>query len=279
MANKNPSPKASEESVAGFFSGFSSYAHLLRFCLVLTYGAALAGIIIWLITSKLSPKQQVKVDFKESSTLISINNEPKKALVVVPASQLWIDSGLELKPGQKINVSASGAINLSVHRLVEAAQNTTRPRHGWTTPIGENERDLRCIDRKRRPLLIAPKAAYGSLLAYVNPANAEVPSAKNPIPAGIQVVSQPNSSLVYSNTTNVAGRLFFTINDIVLKDDPEYRKDYITDQKCLDDSYGQNPRRTVEDMEKRWDQLTKNNYWDIWFDDNIGEFLVQISYD
>jgi hypothetical protein len=277
MSSEN-SPTKTDDSSAGIFAGFSSYSHLLRFCLAVTYIAILAGIIIWIVTSKLSPKQQVKVDFKEGSTLVSFNGEPQKALVVVPASQLWMDSGLELKPGQKINVSASGAIHLAVHRLVDAAQNSQLPRHGWTNPSGGDEANLKCVDQERKPLLIKKDAPYGSLLAYVKPNNQAAPSAKNPIPPDIQVINQSNAQLVYSDKESVPGRLFFTVNDIVIKKDPEYEKSYITDQTCLDRTYGKNVR-TVQQMKQRWNQITSSNYWTIWFDDNIGEFLVQISYD
>jgi hypothetical protein len=277
MSSENSPPKTGDSS-SGIFAGFSSYSHLFRFCLAFTYIAVLVGIIIWIVTSKLSPKQQVKVDFKEGSTLISFNNEPQKALVVVPASQLWMDSGLELKPGQKINVSASGAIHLSVHRLVDAAENSQPPRHVWTTPSGEDEKNLKCVDRERKPFLIKPDALYGTLLAYVKPNNQSAPNAQNPIPPDIQVIGQPNVQVVYASQESVPGKLFFTVNDIVIKKDPKYEKSYITDQACLDETYGKNVR-TVQEMKQRWNQIIGSNYWTVWFDDNIGEFLVQISYD
>jgi hypothetical protein len=227
----------------------------------------------------------IEVVFKDDgATVLLRGSEPRSVVVLLPASRLWLDSGLELKPGQKVNVSASGAINLSVHRLSEAAENTIPPRHGWTTPSGVKGRDdLRCIDQIREPLLIEPKASYGSLLAYIKPANAAEPNVKNPIPSNIQVINSPSSQLGYSNPDGLQGRLYFTVNDIVLKNDPKYKQAFISDPECLDRSYGKDSsgksKLTVAQMEQRWNRVTSNNYWNIWFDDNIGEFLVKISYD
>jgi hypothetical protein len=227
----------------------------------------------------------IEIVFRDDgATVLLRGSEPKSVVVLLPASRLWLDSGIELKPGQKVNVSASGAINLSVHRLTEAAQNTIPPKHGWTTPSGVKDRDdLRCIDQIRESLLIEPRASYGSLLAYIKPANAAEPNVKNPIPPNIQVINSPSSQLGYSNPDGLKGRLYFTVNDIVLKNDAKYKQAFISDPACLDRSYGKDSngksRFTVAQMEQKWDRVTTENYWNIWFDDNIGEFLVKISYD
>lgn len=29
--------------------------------------------------------------------------------------------------------------------------------------------------------------------------------------------------------------------------------------------------------EKSWKQIVQDNYWDVWYDDNFGEYLIQLK--
>lgn len=67
-------------------------------------------------------------------------------------------------------------------------------------------------------------------------------------------------------------------NEAVLQGDQESEQTYITTQEALDETYGPGKIK-IDDLRRQWSNIVKDNYWDIWFDDNVGEFLVQINYE
>lgn len=262
----------------GVLGGFQSWAHLLRFCTAATFIVVLCALVAWVIVSRVGPGQKLSISFnKEGSTLIFIDEEPSKALVLVSAGTLWLDTGVKMKPGQKISISATGLVNLAIHRLVEAADKDEKPRHGWVGPDGDQQKNERPVERLRKRLRIEPKEGFGSLLAYVRAEGEPNPGKENPKPTGVQVVRR-NGQITYEDRLGREGTLFLTVNEAVIQDTPETEAAYVTTQEALDETYGRNVM-TVAQLRERWRQIVKENYWEVWFDDNVGQFLVQISYD
>lgn len=263
---------------AGFLYGFDSWAHLLRFCIATLFIFGLIIILAWVIISNVGSEQRLSIAFNpEGSTIISINKQPSKALVLLSAGQLWLNTGLKLKPGQRIRVTTSGRINLAIHRLVEAAVEDVRPRHGWVGPEGDQLKNEKPVDRLRKKLRIEPRVGYGCLLAYIKPEGEPDPGKDNPKPSGIQVIGS-NSELTYRDNQEREGTLFLTVNEAVIQDDQESEQAYVTTQEALDETYGPGKIK-VETLRRQWCNLVKDNYWDVWTDDNVGAFLVQISYE
>src|SRR5512145_1048985 len=62
----------------------------------------------------------------EGVTVITRGNQPSKALVLLPANQLWFNTGLHIKANQKILLKASGKVHLAVQRLVQSTENHSR---------------------------------------------------------------------------------------------------------------------------------------------------------
>jgi hypothetical protein len=270
--NNEPQPRI------GLLGGFSSYAHLLRFCIAATFVLGLVFLSVWLLLHCLKPGQGVSVSFNEEKTVvISINNQPSKALVLLSASHLWTNTGLKMRPNQKINIGATGRVNLAVHRLVDAAKEDVKPRHGWVDPDGDQFKNEKPLDLIRKPLLIEPQVVHGCLLAYVRPQGEPDPGKENPKPTGIQVVGR-NNEIIYRDPSGREGTLFLTVNEGVPKDDAKSKAAYIANQEVLDETYGKN-KVTVAMLRARWDYIVRENYWEVWYDDNVGEFLVQINYD
>jgi len=276
------SDKQSETFLSSFLGGFNSYAHLLRFCIAVAFILGLVAFVTWIVVTNLPSAQRLAISFNdEGATIISIDNQPSKALVLLPASKLWTNTGLIIRPGQKISIAATGFVNLAIHRLVDAANNDDRPRHGWVGPEGAAEGDLRNerpVDRLRKPLRIEPKVGFGCLLAYIRPEGKPDPGRENPRPEGIHVFNKQSSELTYKDSEDRVGTLFLTVNDGILRDDRESEEAYVTNQDALDATYGKG-KRTVQELRETWKKLVVQNYWDIWFDDNVGEFLVQLSYE
>jgi hypothetical protein len=270
--NIDPQPRA------GFLTGFISWGHLLRFCIAVTFVLGLLLLSIWLLLNCLKPGQGVSVSFNEEKTVvISINNQPSKALVLLSASHLWTNTGLKMRPNQKINIGATGRVNLAIHRLVDAAKEDSHLTHGWIDPDGEEIINEKPLEQFRKPLRIEPCMGYGCLLAYVQPQGQPPPGLENPKPKEIQVIGK-NNDIIYLDPSGREGTLFLTVNDAVLKNDAESKTAYIANQKILDETYGVN-KLTVATLLDRWNKIVRDNYWDVWFDDNVGDFLVQISYE
>jgi hypothetical protein len=262
----------------GVLGGFQSWAHLLRFCTAATFIVTLCALVVWAIFALIGPGQKLSISFnKEGSTLIFIDEKPSKALVLVSASTLWLDTGIKMRPGQKLNIGATGLVNLAIHRLVEAADKDERPRHGWVGPDGDQQGNEKPVERLRKRLRIEPREGFGCLLAYVRAEGEPNPGKEHPKPDGVQVVRR-NGKVSYEDSHGREGTLFLTVNEAVIQDTAAAEEAYLTTQQALDETYGKNIL-TVEQLRKRWQQLVTNNYWEVWFDDNVGQFLVQVSYE
>jgi hypothetical protein len=272
------SSDASEAPKPGVLGGFQSWAHLLRFCTAATFIVVLCALVVWAIVARIGPGQKLSISFnKEGSTLIFVDEEPSKALVLVSAGTLWQDTGIKVRPGQKLNIGATGLVNLAIHRLVEAADRDKKPRHGWVGPDGDQQKNEKPVDRIRKRLRIEPREGVGCLLAYVRAEGEPNPGKENPKPAGVQVVRR-NGKITYEDNRGREGTLFLVVNEAVVQDTPEAEAAYVTTPEALDETYGKNVL-TVRQLQERWGQLVKENYWELWFNDNVGQFLVQISYE
>ncbi len=270
--------RESEKTHINVMAGFSSYSHLLRFCFAVTFVLALVVFSVWLILRCISPGENLSIAFnKEGSTIVTVDKQPSKALVLLSSGQMWTNTGLKLKHNQKITVGATGLVNLAIHRLVDAGNKDERPRHGWVGPDGDQLKNEKPLDRLRKSLRIEPRVGYGCLLAYVRPEGEPDPGKENAKPDGVQVVGR-NGELTYLDSKEREGTLFLTVNEAVVSDNAESKEAYIANQNVLDQTYGKNIV-TVEMLCKRWDNIVKENYWEVWYDDNVGEFLVQISYE
>lgn len=189
----------------------------------------------------------------------------RKETVLLPANKLWLNTGLEIKPGQEVKITATGSINLAIHRLVEAAYTHKYPRLGWMEP--EGGQPLGYKDLRIKQYLISPDNNYGVLLACIT---TEDLSKTNPKPKNISVIGR-NASI----KSEKGGKLWLVVNDAVLNKDAESA--YILSQKELDETYGSG-KVTVKQREDEWKRIVDDSYFEAYFDDNSGAFLVQIQF-
>jgi hypothetical protein len=217
-------------------------------------------------------RADVEISFNEKgATVITRGNKVRKAIVLLPASKPWLNTGLDVAKGQKVTVTASGSVNLAIHRLVEAAQAHKRPRLGWLGPEGGKHPYPNDLENARSRYLIAPDPNnYGTVLACVVPDAEPAPGKENPRPKGVQPIGR-NGSL----TAEAGGKLWLVVNDVMLND--ESRDAYVADQNILDGVYGPG-KVTVEQKDEEWKEIKKRRYYDASFDDNAGDFLIQIDF-
>ncbi len=194
--------------------------------------------------------------------------------VLVPSSKLWVNSGITIEPGEKISMHASGYVNLAVHRLVDSAKIDLPPSYHWSGPEGIEIGKNLPLYHRREDLLIEKRALPGQLI-YAAVRNTEVPpSKKNPRPKRMNTLSSDN---YYTNKSDERETLYFTINEKLIENSPEAKLAFVgKNQDEIDRTYGPG-KITLEDLETQFNNIITNRYWTVWFDDNIGQFLIEIK--
>jgi hypothetical protein len=217
-------------------------------------------------------RTDVEINFnKEGTVVVTRGNEVMRAIILLPANRPWLNTGLEVKKGQKMTITASGSVNLAVHRLVEAANDHKRPRLGWLGPDGGTHPYKTDLDNARSKYLIAPDPNnYGALLACIVPLGDPDPGKENPRPKGIKRVGSRGSI-----TAESTGTLWLVVNDVMLTE--QSRDAYVAPQNILDEVYGPG-KVTVDQKVKEWEAILKGRYFTAFFDDNIGEFLIHVDF-
>lgn len=220
----------------------------------------------------------------------------------------WVDTGIEVAPGDEIKIEASGKINLAFHRMVEAAINDTPPLHAWTGPKGELEEEIvnrlrkkynaeelerlkldnalseeqekaladfkknksKVLDRNKR---IGKKVSnrWGEIIWCV------APTEPTDIPMSIPNIRSYSESVDgASNTAKFIkynypqkGKIFITVNDVWLYN----HKDYLDESQYATLQLADSEKLSAEKIK----ELKKWEYYNPWFDDNAGAFLVTVT--
>jgi len=177
---------------------------------------------------------------------------------LLSASSPWANTGYQIVAGDSLTIRASGRVCMAVHRLIEHAQKDTRPEHAWVGPSGMTDemRVLRKMrDTCRQRYLIEPDLPYGALLGGISTDG---------------TVQEPDTVfLVKDSFDGIApgsGYLWFAVNDVILNP-RNVRAAYDT---CGTLDPQDTLARTANDIQSE-------RYWDIWYDDNIGSYLVRVQ--
>ena len=220
--------------------------------------------------------------FLKKDELLQGINENKKYMSV-SANKLWTNTEVEVNPGETVRVKATGLVNMALHRVMTAADEDVRPKFAWNGPKGLDYMPKGPLYRRRRELLVLPQAPYGCLLFHASIEGEPDPNKEYPSPPNIKVVKD-GFTYTHPKDSKKKAVIFLTCNDTVLKKEPKYKDSFVGTQEEVNQTYGfklengvRVPRYKVEDLEKRWDRLINDRYWEIWFDDNGGNFLVEIE--
>jgi hypothetical protein len=237
---------------------------LILICLPLAV-VAFAIPYLWRLVSRQLSEDNVSLAYDaEKKALIISPQDRNTAYLVVPASALWVDTGIDLEAGEVIHIDAIGHAHLSLKRLYEAVDYDSMPHFKWVGPEGAPFEVRKLQDSLRQPFLLSPRANIGRLLGYLQPLGSPAPSQENSRPGPILDIGSHGS---IKNSSNSTSHLYLVLNEMVL------------DRERMDSSrlayIGGDPRRKP-DRSKRWNYIVQNKYWHLWFDDNIGQFLVQV---
>jgi hypothetical protein len=233
--------------------------------------------------------KQISIEFPSpGTTLVMVNGQPDKAQLLVAGSDLWASTGLKIAPGRVVKITASGRANLSVHRLIDASNYDTRPRHGWIGPDGGTTGDKQVKDTYRQQLKIKPTSPDGVLLAFLHQKGSSEPGKDNPRPGGPSEIVVIGSNGEVKNHSGVEKTLWLVLNDAVLANDPQSRLSYMAVERDDDPRVDVRPTGFSEYIaddprswtsREHWNYVLKEQYWNVWFDDNMGFYQVQVVFE
>lgn len=255
--------------VSIFRETISGYRNIIRVWVFV------AGILILLLVfvhlllrSFRSASQITEVEITENGAYIINFGERRTIQWLFSASSLWASSGVEVNKGDKIHVEASGQVNLALHHLVKNAGVDKKPFFQWVGADGISKYEHRYYkdtDDYRGAKIIAPDARQGVLLMQIVP-NDQIAKMR-PESESLYIIG--SNKRVEARQTGV---LHFALNDIPLD---KSMKDFYLISRNIDSSFV-NVHPSKEQIEA-WNSIVKDEYWNVWFDDNIGFFLISIE--
>jgi hypothetical protein len=232
--------------------------------------------------------------------------------LMVPASQLWVKSGMNVALNDIVRLRVSGAVNMAAHRLQWSSLMDTPPEPPWVFYPGQPLHNTG-VDSDRDEGTLS-KDPIGTLLMYVATSTEPEPSESNPRPkAGelMRIATQGSSTeWVQTPPMNKAGQLYFVVNDVVA----DRRDLYIPSRSGLEkkakiyasmrEALISNTRFRIEKGESKelgeyfghhlgvaadpnalerfyadeWERLQEQGGANrLWYDDNTGAYLVTIE--
>jgi hypothetical protein len=307
---------AGEEQRSGnLWSGFDSKAHLARFLGACAFFLILLTLCSWFLFSMLgitvsSPSIRIGIadqnlsgsiralKLSETGLEIETRDGARIATVLVPADNLWIDSGLDVRPGSKVTLYATGDVNLNRFTPSSIAENPYEaPPEGTyhlAGPSGERidgHRLERAANILRGPIALAPSERLGTLIGAVGPGQ-EPPRDQIAGARKFTIQSTQSGGQLHSGAP---GRLFLSVNDLLWIDTPDAREQWLLrrgerGQALSDDQARRNIRdaylpatATPAQIAERqrwaaalWDRLGQMSFRDYFYHDNSGFYMVTI---
>jgi len=241
-----------------------------------------------------------KIDISTAVGSISIKNgSTQNALFLLSPNggdedTQWVGTGIKIKKGDLIKITASGRVHTAIKRLVAESMTPEVDEQSWTSPEGlKRSQDLSFPPAFNKQKLLPDKNGafygFGMLLAAIRDNKQQVKEDE------IEPVGENGE---FEAKTD--GELVLTVNDIWLdKEDKNvyapplnqegsfnYFRQNAHFQAALKgedfDSWSKETERqkVEEQYQKRlksWDAIVEKNNWNVWYDNNIGSFSVSIT--
>lgn len=284
------------------------------FSLLILTIATFVGIGIITITLKrMYPYNNIRTNALGATTMQNENKEITYWLF--NTAELWANSGIKVNAGDVLTIRASGKSHTAIHHLVQDAADNLKLRDRWVGTSGDESKDsirdqlrskYRIFGGKNQDALImqvvpdegidlSDKEKNERYLTFEHP-QIESNGFIDGIKAGDWVRKhKENFYYIGSEKVNLrinnAGILHFAVNDIVLTDNVILRmcaeNDSLIKAKEYDKwesgnkrffSFGQNPifKTTTENCNEMT-YYKQEKYYNAWFDDNTGSFLIIIE--
>jgi hypothetical protein len=247
-----------------------SWANTFRFIIVLL----ILLLIINRVISSLSNNTKFDISYDTDKTLVTfIDKKNLAASSVLPACDCWINTGIEIRPGEEYEIKVSGKIHTVGDKLINDAERDTIPRFPWVDATGakfENRLDIKFIrsDSLRKNILLNPDANIGSVLFYFKTEKMPEPNCdlnKGRLFIPQQVTVYESKGLKDINNTKEKIYLWAAVNDMLLRNFSETSKiAYLGGAQDIKKA----------DKERNWEKLKDKKYNRLWFDDNFGQYII-----
>lgn len=274
------SNKSVLDTLSSWRKTFKVIATLFAVVLALFFGLAVATIAI----KRTIPYNDIWINAYGATTMQ--NEDTELIYWLFNTADLWANSGIRVEAGDRLTFRASGRSNTAIHHLVDSANANLQPRYDWVDTEGRGATDATTRDARIAPFRIFPNQSKDALVMQVVPEKYESIASISPeakrnqflTPWGLDMLSteqreqQPENYyfigeergevLIYED-----GVLHFAINEMVLtRPVIAHLKNFLGDSL-----FGKTD--TIPEL----DYYCAEDYYNAWFDDNIGSFLVVIE--
>lgn len=222
----------------------------------------------------------------------------RKVVFLVPASQCWINTELLIKPGETIKFTTSGKVHLALNLIKQEELAIIK----WSKPDGSPFTKPAKEFGDRRSFLISqhrnddsPDPLVGNLVGFLQADGIDLPdpgpSNSRPEGASKNKVFHIGHEHTVTNETGHKAYLWLSVNDIVLDDSDAARQAYLGDstdfvtkvlasQQVALITKEARRKQAKESWAKHletWKSICEAKQWDLYFNDNIGTYLVFIE--
>ena len=272
------------------------------FVIVITIFIGLA--IVTISIKRIYPYNDIKVNAFGATTM---QNEKTDVIYwLFNTADLWANSGIQVKEGDRLTIRASGRFHTAIHHLVKNAEQNAALNDKWVGTDGEGKETNRRDELRANYRIFANKPQDALLLQVVPNDKEDYLTNKSDTTAkfrterdkylvfenrkyseeigklGKKYVSKIKSReedfyyigkertdlLIYND-----GVLHFAVNDIVLTDDVIDRMiDFEKTNRGLE--FSKHPTDTTK---TEMDFYKEEHYYNAWYDDNVGSFLIVIE--
>ncbi|MDJ0570370.1 MAG: hypothetical protein QNJ53_15190 [Pleurocapsa sp. MO_192.B19] len=254
----------------------------------------------WLVTNVIPPENKIDIQTVVGTFTYTNGNTRRTVISLSPTGgdkdTPWVETGIKVKKGDVIRITASGRINTAMRTIVTQGIKPGIDDPTWVGPSGlDNSQKRISFPLYDQAKLLPDKGTtyygFGMLLAAVkDPTGVVKTESIYPFP---QDENEP-----LELTTEKNGELVLTVNDIWLSGDKkdiyvpsfegEDNKRYYRQLAESEAAFKENidswsketkQKKAYEQYLKReegWKSIKDNNNWNIWYDDNIGAFSVAI---
>jgi hypothetical protein len=279
----------SRSELKGFMEAMiQSNTHLVRtIVLVAVFFGMLCLGVLYIFRSFNRPGSNVKVSMLPSGLMIDVKNEEhaeedyRAIQFLLPSSDVWFDTGIDLKPEETCEFKISGKVHLALHKLVESSYHDRPSVVHWRDANGnefEKLGDTKEQDDAKRALLLYPgdEKVIGNVVCYLHPSaggnsdfTAQFIRNRKAMTENILSIGTGGRERPIVNTTGKTVRIFLAVNDILFDFSDAART-------AMSEAAYFGPRKEPA-FEKTWTDTIQGKYEKLWYDDNMGSFLVSAT--
>jgi hypothetical protein len=305
-----------------YWSGFDSNEHLARFVaatlatllpvLLLIYagvsslGIEFGGTKLQIGLNGTSVKNDSisEIAFVKGGLQLKTGRGSTFATTLIPANQVWVPTGVRVRPGDCIQLQASGSVDLATNQTRRINDDPSRfspdnqyyflvDPHGNRLDSGLSGQPRvrrRVADDLRNQLKLAPNVELGTLVATVADNTIKVKLDAKPTDNLIFSIFDTEAGYIYNGQT--AGELLLSVNDLIPNRTEAARETWLlrraADGTPVNDehwhqniqaAYSTTPAEVpgrIALLERLWESAS-TQYQRFFYEDNSGYFMASVA--